>query len=39
MSCPHSRSRGQHSDEWYPREGRWTVNPGEGKDSGSNGSR
>ena len=27
LSCPHSRSRDQHSAGWHPREGRWTVTP------------
>ena len=39
MSCPHSRSRDQHSVGGHPREVRWTVTPSEGKDSDSSDSR
>ena len=33
LSCPHSRSRDQHSVRGHPREVRWTVTPSKGKDS------
>jgi len=39
LSCPHSRSRDQHSVGGHPREVRLTVTPREGKDSGSSDSR
>ena len=29
LSCPHSRSRDQHSVGGHPREVRWTVTPSE----------
>ena len=35
MSCPHSKSRVQHSAGGHPREERWTVTPSEEKDSNS----
>ena len=38
LSCPHSRSRDQHS-VGHHREVRWTVTPREGKDSDSSDSR
>jgi len=39
LSCPHSRSRGQHSVGGHPRKVRWTVAPREGKDADSRDSR
>ena len=39
LSCPHSRSRVQHSVGGHAREVRWTVTPREGKDSDSSDSR
>ena len=39
LSCPHSRSKDQHSVGGHPREGRWTVAPSEGKDPDSSDSR
>ena len=39
LSCPHSRSRVQHSVRGHTREVRWTVTPREGKDSDSSDSR
>jgi len=39
MSCPHSRSRDQHSVGGHPREVRWTVTPSEGSDTDSSDSR
>jgi len=39
LSCPHSRSRDQHSVGGHPREVRWTVTPSKGKDSNSCDSR
>jgi len=38
-SCPHNRSRDQHRVGGHPREARWTVTPGKGKDSDSSDSR
>jgi len=35
LSCPHRRSRDQHSVGGHSREVRWTVTPSEGKDSES----
>ena len=39
LSCPHSRSRDEHSVGGHPRQVRWTVTPIEGKDSDSSNSR
>ena len=39
LSCPHSRSRDQHSVGGHPKEVRWTVIPSAGKDSDSSDSR
>ena len=39
LSCPHSRSRDQHSAGGHPREERWAVTPSEGKDPDISGSR
>ena len=39
LSCPQSRSRDQHSAGGHPREVRWTVTPGKGKDTDSRDSR
>ena len=39
LSCPHNRSRDQHSVGGHPREVRWTVTPSEGKDPDSRDSR
>ena len=39
LSCPHSRSRDQHSAGGHPREGRWTVTRSKGKDPDSSDSR
>jgi len=39
VSCPHSRSRDQHSVGGHPREVRWTVTASKAKDSNSSDSR
>ena len=39
LSCPHSRSRDQHSVGGHPREVRWTATPSKGKDSDFSDSR
>ena len=39
LSCPHSRSRVQHSVRGHTREVRWTVTPREGKNSDSSDSK